>query len=147
MEHRLKRAGLHPQQLAQIPRASAKMQTYIFHYSKSMATTQMRFLSLVLLSSFSVASFAAEKTPGKPELPPPPAMDNGASEEPQVTITKKSGQTIEEYRIGGRLYMIKVTPKVGPPYYLVDDKGDGKFARQESLDSGFRPPSWVIHRF
>lgn len=113
-----------------------------------MATTPKCLLSLVLLSSFSVASFAAEKTPGKPApLPPPPAMDNSASDEPQVTITKQTGQTIEEYRVGGRLYMIKVTPKVGPPYYLVDDKGDGKFARQESLDSGFRPPSWVIHRF
>jgi len=43
--------------------------------------------------------------------------------------------------------MIKVTPKVGPPYYLIDQRGDGKFARQESLDSGFRPPQWVIHRF
>jgi hypothetical protein len=43
--------------------------------------------------------------------------------------------------------MIKITPKVGKPYYLVDDRGDGKFARQESLDSGFRPPRWVIHRF
>jgi hypothetical protein len=43
--------------------------------------------------------------------------------------------------------MIKITPKVGKPYYLVDDRGDGKFARQESLDSGFRPPRWVIHSF
>ena len=40
--------------------------------------------------------------------------------------------------------MIKITPKVGKPYYLVDDRGDGKFARQESLDSGVRPPRWVI---
>lgn len=64
-----------------------------------------------------------------------------------VTITKQSEQTIEEYRMGGRLYMIKVTPKGGVPYYLVDDRGDGKFARQESLDTGFRPPQWIIHRF
>jgi len=55
--------------------------------------------------------------------------------------------TIEEYRIGGKLYMIKVTPKYGKPYYLVDDQGDGKFARQESLDSGFRVPRWIIHNF
>jgi hypothetical protein len=33
------------------------------------------------------------------------------------------------------------------PYYLVDDKGDGKFARQESMDSGLRVPRWVIKRF
>ncbi len=36
--------------------------------------------------------------------------------------------------------MIKIIPKVGKPYYLVDDRGDGKFSRQESLDSGVRPP-------
>jgi len=108
----------------------------------------MRLLSLLLLSGISVAAYAANPAPGKPEPPPPPpAMGDSTDEEPQVTITKKSGQTIEEYRVGGRLYMIKVTPKVGKPYYLVDDRGDGKFARQESLDSGFRPPSWVIHRF
>jgi len=65
----------------------------------------------------------------------------------QVTITKKRDLTIEEYRVGGRLYMIKVTPKYGPPYYLVDDLGDGTFARQESLDSGFRVPRWIIKKF
>ena len=43
--------------------------------------------------------------------------------------------------------MIKITPKNGVPYYLVDDQGDGKFARQESLDSGIRPPRWIIRRF
>ena len=63
-------------------------------------------------------------------------------DEPEVNIIKQTDQTIEEYRIGGRLYMIKVTPKVGPPYYLVDDLGDGKFARQEQ--SGFRFPRTAL---
>ena len=74
-------------------------------------------------------------------------MDGASDNEPEVTITKQTEQTVEEYRVGGKLYMIKITPKIGPPYYLVDDRGDGKFARQESLDSGFRPPRWVLHRF
>jgi hypothetical protein len=43
--------------------------------------------------------------------------------------------------------MIKISPKHGIPYYLVDDRGDGKFARQESLDTGLRVPRWVIFRF
>ncbi|MFY9260142.1 MAG: DUF2782 domain-containing protein [Gallionella sp.] len=73
--------------------------------------------------------------------------DAATSDDTGVTITKQAEQTIEEYRMGGRLYMIKVTPKGGVPYYLVDDRGDGKFARQESLDTGFRPPQWIIHRF
>jgi len=113
-----------------------------------MATTLMRLLSLSLLSVFSLAAFAASPVPGNLEpLPPPPAMESPSSDEPEVTITKQTEQTIEEYRVGGRLYMIKITPKVGKPYYLVDERGDGKFSRQESLDSGFRPPRWIIHNF
>jgi hypothetical protein len=112
----------------------------------------MRLLSFLLLSGFSIAAFAQPPVPANLEpLPPPPAFDvaqNGAPEdEPEVTIVKQTEQTVEEFRAGGKLYMIKVTPKIGVPYYLVDERGDGKFARQESLDSGFRPPQWVIHRF
>jgi hypothetical protein len=108
----------------------------------------MRLLLLLLLSGSSFAAFAAKPVPDNLEpLPPPPTMDGGSDNEPEVTIIKQTEQTVEEFRVGGKLYMIKITPKVGPPYYLVDDRGDGKFARQESLDSGFRPPRWVIHRF
>lgn len=109
----------------------------------------MRILTFVLLGSFSVAAYAEKPTNLEP-LPPPPLMSAGPdseADEPEVTITEKKEQTIEEYRVGGKLYMIKVTPKIGPPYYLVDDQGDGKFSRQESLDSGLRPPRWVIKKF
>lgn len=113
-----------------------------------MTSPSIRLLSLLLLSGFSLAVFAANPDTNKLEpLPPPPAMDGAIDDELQVTIIKQTEQTVEEYRVGGRLYMIKITPKIGVPYYLVDDQGDGKFARQESLDSGFRPPRWVIHRF
>lgn len=83
-----------------------------------------------------------------PEPPLPPAgIEKNAAFEPQVTITKRGEETAEEFRIGGRLYMIKITPRGGVPYYLIDNRGDGTFARQESLDSGMRPPMWVIHQF
>ena len=83
------------------------------------------------------------------DLPPPPKMIERVDEElePQITIVKKSGLTVEEYRSGGKLYMIKITPKIGKPYYMVDEFGDGKFSRQEGLDSGLRPPRWTIHKF
>jgi len=117
-----------------------------------MSTTPMRFLTLLLIGGFSFAANAAESVPGDLEpLPPPPAItesvEDMAGDEPEVTITRQTEQTIEEYRAGGRLYMIKVTPKHGKPYYLVDELGDGKFSRQESLDSGLRVPRWVIRRF
>jgi hypothetical protein len=148
MEYRLNRAGIYQLLHAQTPRASAKIQPSSFNLSKFMATTLMRFLSILLLSGISVAAFAAKPAPGKTGPPsPPPATGGFSDEEPEVTIVKKKDQTVEEYRVGGKLYMIKITPKVGKPYYLVDDQGDGKFSRQESLDSGLRPPRWVIHRF
>ncbi len=105
----------------------------------------MRLLSLLLLCCVSLSAFALEPLAPPPSFTPEP--DASANDEPEVTIIKQTELTVEEYRAGGRLYMIKVTPKVGPPYYLVDQRGDGKFARQESLDTGFRPPQWVVHRF
>jgi hypothetical protein len=109
----------------------------------------MRPISFVALACLSLSAYAAQpEVPAKADAPPPPRMSSSDSiDEPQVTITKHAEQTVEEYRVGGKLYMIKITPKVGPPYYLVDDLGDGKFSRQDRLDSGLRVPRWVIKRF
>ena len=84
-------------------------------------------------------------------LPPPPALEPGASDsdlEPQVTIVKKDDMVIEEYRVKGKLYKVKVTPKIGKPYYLIDERGDGEFSRQDGPDAAnLRPPRWVIFNF
>jgi len=79
--------------------------------------------------------------------PPPPGYEPDPALEPQVTILKRGTDTVEEYRVGGKLYMIKITPASGKPYYLVDNKGDGKFIRQDNYDTGIRPPMWVIFTF
>lgn len=81
---------------------------------------------------------------------PPPAMPREEQEgiEPQVTIIRKEDRTIEEYRINGQLYMIKVTPSKGYPYYLVDADGDGNLeTRRNELDPHMLVPSWVIFRW
>jgi Protein of unknown function (DUF2782) len=126
----------------------------------------MRIFIFVFLSILLVPAALAE-TPGDakdktppgtttvPEPPPPPENYNpptapGASSteqpEPEVTITTKGTEIHEEYRINGRLYMIKVTPAKGKPYYLIDNEGTGQFHR-----SDFQPriavPMWVIKRF
>jgi len=107
----------------------------------------MRILTCITLLGLSINAYAAD-APAKVEPPPPPPMSSEEDiDAPQVTITKQADMTVEEYRAGGKLYMIKITPKHGAPYYLVDDKGDGKFARQESMDSGLRVPRWIIKRF
>lgn len=80
--------------------------------------------------------------PEPPVLPPP--VESGEALEPEVTIIRREDATIEEYRVNGRLYKVKVTPAVGPPYYLVDRNGDGRMVRMNELQEGFVVPQWVI---
>jgi len=63
-----------------------------------------------------------------------------------VTIKSTNEGTVEEFRSGGQVYMLKVTPKIGKPYYLVDPSGNGRFNRMETLP-GLQPPQWVIKDF
>lgn len=81
--------------------------------------------------------------------PPPPGMIDDAALEPQVTIRKRGEDKVEEYRVNGKLYMVKVTPPHGTPYYLIDPKGDGSFVRHELTGSGksLAVPMWVIKQF
>lgn len=84
-----------------------------------------------------------EPVPEPPQLPDP--LESGEVIEPEVTIIRKDDATIEEYRINGRLFMVKVIPVVGKPYYLVDNNGDGRMdARMNDLTNGFVVPQWVI---
>jgi hypothetical protein len=64
---------------------------------------------------------------------------------PDVTIIQGEDRTIAEYRIHGRLYMIKVTPRKGPPYYMVDTDGDGNLeSRSGELNEDLLIPSWTL---
>lgn len=111
-----------------------------------------RHLLVPLLAVLVALPALAQKAPPKdlqplPAPPPPPAGSEADALEPQVTIVKRENETVEEYRIGGKLYMMKVTPAHGKSYYLVDHRGDGVFSRQDSFDSGLRVPQWVILQF
>jgi hypothetical protein len=114
----------------------------------------MRTLIALLLIALTLPAYAEGAKPLPKDLqtvPEPPAapagMELDPAFEPQVNIIKRGEETVEEYRIGGKLYMLKVTPPHGVSYYLVDSKGDGQFSRQDNLDSGVRVPQWVLMRF
>ena len=104
-------------------------------------------LLLALPAAAQKAAAPAGLQPIEEPPPPPPEMALDPALEPQVTIIKRGDDRVEEYRVNGKLYMIKVTPPHGTPYYLIDEKGDGRMRRQESLDSGLRVPMWVIGTF
>ncbi|MBL8510783.1 MAG: DUF2782 domain-containing protein [Betaproteobacteria bacterium] len=78
------------------------------------------------------------------EVQAPPADKNILAPQPKVTTIKKGTDTIEEYRINGRLYKMKVKPAVGPSYYLVDEKGEGKFSRVDGPEVKIAIPTWVL---
>jgi hypothetical protein len=79
--------------------------------------------------------------------PPPPAAASDPELEPQVTITKKEGETVEEARVNGKLMWVKVTPRHGKPYYLIPDAIEGTLIRREGFDPGLRVPLWLIFSF
>lgn len=101
-----------------------------------------------LLATFPAA--AQQRPPNLeplPDIPPPPpaTLQLAPGVEPEVRIIRREKETVEEFRVGGQLYMMRVTPVGGgTPYYLVDYFGDGNFARTASFDSGIRVPMWVI---
>ncbi len=101
----------------------------------------MRYLILLsIMLAFPV--FAADDKPPQleplPEAPDPiPPAKSGEVLEPDITIIRKEKKTIQEYRRGGKLFMIKVIPDIGPPYYFLDRDGDGKMdVRRDDLDRG-----------
>jgi hypothetical protein len=95
---------------------------------------------------FSSSLFAQDDLERPPPIPPEDAQDvpippkiQDEQIEPTVTIREEEGQRVEEYRLNGLVYMVKVTPEGGIPYYYIDDDGDGRL----ELDTTRSPPNPV----
>ena len=84
-----------------------------------------------------------------PDIPPPPKLANAPDDaaEPQVTIRQEAGNKVEEYRSHGRVYAIRITPKIGKPYLLIDPDGKGTMTKAEDIGGGIKPPQWVLFEF
>ena len=82
------------------------------------------------------------------DVPPPPKIVDGEAleAEPQVTIRKKGKETVEEYSVNGQVYMMKVTPEHGVPYYLHKDDQEGGWVNTGPVEP-LSIPKWVIFRF
>ncbi|MFC1688801.1 DUF2782 domain-containing protein [Pseudomonadota bacterium] len=115
----------------------------------------MRWSSLVILFSASMLSagllLAQEDLEKPPPIPPestedvpiPPKVQDEQIE-PTVTIREEEERLIEEYRMNGRVYMVKVTPKKGGvPYYYVDTDGDGQL--ELDVDQQAMNPVQPVH--
>ena len=113
----------------------------------------MQRMRLLALGIFVAAQVSAAE-PGVPAnlepLPeaapsPPEPVQSGESLEPDIRIIQKKDAIIEEYRLNGNLYMVKVIPAVGRPYYLLDQDGDGRMeTNMSAIYSDFVVPQWVL---
>ena len=88
--------------------------------------------------------------------------------EPAVQVKEYENRTVEEYRIAaltfghvadfgtlfstlaavwghfGNLYMVKIKPRHGPAYYLVDDTGTGELEwRRDAANRDMLIPKWM----
>jgi len=116
-------------------------------------------VSAVLLGASPLqAPLAAQEELEKPPPLPPPQPAGQESDvpippkvqdeqvEPTVIIREEEDRRIEEYRMNGQLYMVKVTPRGGIPYYYIDRDGDGRLEldpKQAALDP-VQPVYWKI---
>jgi hypothetical protein len=109
-----------------------------------------RFLILLALIA-SYPAFAATLPSDLEPLPEPPPAPEGYEPdpeiEPQVTITKRGEDIVEEYSVNGQVYMMKVTPPNGVPYYLSKDSADGGWQPMDGPGEHYSMPSWVLFRF
>ena len=96
--------------------------------------------AVVLLMSANI--FAADDITQPPTLPEP--LQSGETIEPEVNIFHRDDRRIEEYRMNGQLYMIKVIPDVGIPYYFIDTDGDGSLESQQHELAGHIVPNWIL---
>lgn len=78
------------------------------------------------------------------EAPLPPKVQDEQIE-PTVTIRDEEGKRIEEYSRGGQVYMVKVIPDKGVPYYYIDSDGDGRLETAPTKDlEQVRPVYWKV---
>jgi len=103
---------------------------------------------LILLCACVMAPALADDDQSR-QAPPVSAPDiTDQLQQPQIIVRPAPSGEVEEYRIGGQLYMIKVTPEKGISYYLVDTDGDGSLeTRRNELSSQFAIPQWTLKRW
>lgn len=93
--------------------------------------------------------------PEIPELPAdltdppllPPDIQADPELETEVTIIQRGEDTIEEHRVNGELLMIKVIPRIGPPYYLKKNTARDYHNHPGEAGIDVSPPMWQLLKF
>ena len=122
----------------------------LFFKPRSLFAALVSLAAALLMTGSLTAQDDLEKPPPIPpeeagDVPIPPKVQ-GEQLEPTVTIREEEERTVEEYRLGGQIYMVKITPIGGVPYYYIDTDGDGKLELdmdQQALNP-VQPVHWKV---
>ena len=111
-------------------------------------------VATVLIGAFGTVH--AQTRPGDlqplPDVPPPPKMTAPPTPEddeaPSVTIRQDADTKVEEFRTrSGKVYAVRVTPKIGKPYVLIDPDGKGTMTNAGEINGGVKAPQWTLFEF
>ncbi len=111
---------------------------YWFHSLRSPSIKRhlVRSISIgAVLSQLSTVNAA------EPAEAPPPVQLEG----PDITLIEADDRAIFEYRMHGRLTMVRIVPDIGNPYYLVPKDPTQGWDDLERADG--LVPQWVLFRF
>lgn len=105
----------------------------------------MAVLPATLLLALATAQAPAPKDVPIPDKIPPPAAEDAG---PTVSIrSSDNGDVVEEYRQGGKIFMVRITPAHGKPYYLYDDDRNGRLDRTDADRASVSPVYWTIYQW
>lgn len=114
---------------------------------------------LPVIAAITVMILLPGSLPAQDDLAKPPPIPPADAEDvpippkiqeeqivPTVTIREEEERMIEEYRLDGQIYMVKVTPRGGIPYYYIDTDGDGtlELDMDQSAMNPVQPVHWKV---
>ena len=117
------------------------------------AARPSRGLASIVLASLCMGVLASQTVMAQSEAPPPPPIREPlppkvtAPEDPldqEVVIRQEEGRMVEEYRRSGLVYMVRIVPTIGEPYYLIDTTGDGLLDMKHDTFEPIKPVYWKI---
>jgi hypothetical protein len=121
-----------------------KQQSYcLIFFLKRLWGTWLFCIVIAMSAIVNLANAQSTEIPEPPEIPP--QVQSGEEMQPDITIIRKGEETIQEYRRNGKLYMVKITPKIGSPYYMLDTNGDGEMdVKKNDIDKNSRINLWNL---
>lgn len=129
-------------------------------HSRRITDTRSTGLGHILSVTLTAATIAAAlalpaqcnaqaTVPQRADVPPPPLFKGAGDDslEPVVTIRKEGDREVEEYRLRGQLFAMRVKVKGAPAYWLVDPDGSGRMVPGQGIGPTISVPKWVLKEF